>query len=220
MKKTLFITLAIGSFLLLTPLSTATAQGVLFVQNNNVGIGIATPAKPLHIQKSDGTAAIFVQEQSGTVAARPLFQLENNGVVRFTLNAKHVAKTWRFESGAGFAISLNGSGVQEMTVASGGNVTIAGDLVTGGSGTCNPGPCDGIFSPDFEVESIKDHADYMWTNWHLPGVGPTPEGKPINVTQKTTGILNELEKAHIYIEQLDIQIRDLQNRLKTLESVR
>jgi hypothetical protein len=35
-------------------------------------------------------------------------------------------------------------------------------------------------------------------------VGPTPEGKGgIDVFQKTTGILQELEKAHIYIDQLN-----------------
>ena len=63
-------------------------------------------------------------------------------------------------------------------------------------------PCDGVFSPDFEVESIEEHAARMWGNSFLPAVGPTAPGAPFNVPEKVGGILNELEKAHIYIEQL------------------
>lgn len=40
----------------------------------------------------------------------------------------------------------------------------------------------------------------MWVHRHLPAVGPTAEGEPFNVTEKSGGMLNELEKAHIYIE--------------------
>ena len=70
----------------------------------------------------------------------------------------------------------------------------------------------------------------MWENSYLPGVGPTPEGQiSIDVFQKTTGILQELEKAHIYIEQLhndfkaraaekDAEIASLRQRLARLEA--
>jgi hypothetical protein len=74
----------------------------------------------------------------------------------------------------------------------------------------------------------------MWENRHLPAVGPTPEGTPIafNVHQRHFGVLNELEKAHIYIERLhervktgeaeasrkDVRIADLEQRLARLES--
>lgn len=77
---------------------------------------------------------------------------------------------------------------------------------------CNPGPCDATFDPDeFEVPSIEDHAAYMWENQHLWAVGPTKPNEPINLTQKTGGILHELEVAHIYIE-------DLHERLKAQET--
>lgn len=42
----------------------------------------------------------------------------------------------------------------------------------------------------------------MFANRHLPNVGPTDENGAFNVTKKVGGMLNELEKAHIYIEQL------------------
>jgi hypothetical protein len=37
---------------------------------------------------------------------------------------------------------------------------------------------------------------------YLPNVGPTPEGAPLNVTDKLGRMLNELEHAHLYIAQL------------------
>ena len=64
------------------------------------------------------------------------------------------------------------------------------------------------------VESIEAHSEYMWANQHLWGVGPTPEGAPINLTNKTTGILHELEKAHIYIEQLHQRLSELESRIE------
>ena len=53
----------------------------------------------------------------------------------------------------------------------------------------------------------------MWENKYLWGVGPTPEGEPMNLTRKTAGILHELEKAHIYIEQLHNRLNELEARL-------
>jgi len=57
----------------------------------------------------------------------------------------------------------------------------------------------------------------MWSNSYLKGVGPTLPDQPINVTRKTTGILNELEKAHIYIEQLHSTIKELESRIEKIE---
>ncbi len=56
----------------------------------------------------------------------------------------------------------------------------------------------------------------MWENSYLPGVGPTPENAPMNLSRKTGAILNELEKAHIYIAQLDQRSRELEARQEEL----
>jgi hypothetical protein len=53
----------------------------------------------------------------------------------------------------------------------------------------------------------------MWENRHLPGVGPTPEDQPMNLSKKTGGILNELEKAHIFIEQLHSTVQELKTTI-------
>jgi hypothetical protein len=163
----------------------------LNITSAGVGIGTTTPQNDFHI-KDTGANAIFDVESG--------------------------QRQWRFSvsnSAPGdFRIRDNTGGQDFMTFTGGsaGNVTIAGTLVTGGGGTCAPPnpACDGVFFPDYELESIDDHASYMWQNQHLPAVGPTRPGEPINITLKTTAVLNELEKAHIYIEQLHKRLEKLE----------
>ena len=89
--------------------------------------------------------------------------------------------------------------------------------------------CDSVFRDDWPLETIDEHSRAMFKNSYLPGVGPTPEGETtIDVFQKITGILQELEKAHIYIDQLherqkkterlELAIADLQNEIETLRA--
>ena len=81
-----------------------------------------------------------------------------------------------------------------------------------------------LFDPETEIESIEEHATQMWANSYLPAVGPTVENAPMNLTEKTGGMLNELEKAHIYIEQLhtrnlshEQQIESMQQQIDALK---
>lgn len=92
-----------------------------------------------------------------------------------------------------------------MTVEHG--LTVNGGLTVIGGCT----GCDAVFQEDWPLESIDEHAKLMYANSYLPGVGPTPEGQTtIDVFQKVTGILQELEKAHIYIDQLHQRIAKLE----------
>jgi len=85
---------------------------------------------------------------------------------------------------------------------------IQGELHTSGP-SCSGG-CDVVFSPGYQLDSIEEHAAKMWAESYLPAVGPTPEdGAPFNLTEKTGDILSELEKAHIYIEQVNDKVKTL-----------
>ncbi len=98
-------------------------------------------------------------------------------------------------------MSFVGSGATEFLMAPGGDVTLTGTLTTGGP-TCGGG-CDRVFEADYDLPSIEEHADQMWANKHLPAIGPTEPSKPVNLTDQYGNLLNELEKAHIYIAQLN-----------------
>ena len=80
---------------------------------------------------------------------------------------------------------------------------------------------DYVFEDDYELESIEEHAEFMWTNKHLKGI-PKAEVdgngmEIIEVGAHRKGIVEELEKAHIYIEQLLDRIEELEERLVKLE---
>ncbi|MDU8926874.1 hypothetical protein RXV86_05720 [Alisedimentitalea sp. MJ-SS2] len=185
--------------------------------DGNVGIGDSSPDATLDIERSDGTAQILVEETNATVTGRTLMHLRNNGPAFFRLDntALGPAERWIFshDSSGRLGINKNGS-TNEFLMDGSGNITITGTLITtGGGGACDAAdPCDAVFDPAvYTVPSIEDHAAEMWRNKHLPAVGPTGPGIPIDMSEKLLRMLNELEHAHIYIE-------DLHERLKGQEA--
>ena len=115
---------------------------------------------------------------------------------------------------AGFTLNERNS-APVFTMLESGNLTITGTLTTGG-GTCGGG-CDKVFEDDYDLPTIEEHSEAMWSNGYLPNVGPTIENEPINVSDKVGRMLNELEKAHIYIDQLNEENKILKERLDKLE---
>lgn len=188
--------------LLIVTAGAVNAQGVLFVKNGKVGIGDPDPQRPLVVRSTDDAPG---NDQ--------MIRLINNGAPFMFYEDTASGETWALQPttpGTTFTITnLNVPGGQLLLTKTG-NLTIQGTITT--SGSCSGG-CDGLFGPEYEIESIDDHADYMWQNSHLPGVGPTAEGGTMNLSQKTAGILNELEKAHVYIEQLHDRLANLEAKL-------
>jgi len=74
---------------------------------------------------------------------------------------------------------------------------------------------DYVFQPGYDLESIDERGLSMWTNHHLPAVPATTwdenGNEVLELGQHQRGILEELEKAHIYI-------LSLHKRLEALES--
>ena len=142
----------------------------------DIGMGTTSPGAGLHI--------------SGAV---PLaLKLENTaGGVSLQLDANSGADFWQITSTANDNIlrfNRTGGVGNEFEVDSSGNLTVTGNIVSGGGGVCDTGPpCDLVFDPSvYVVPSIEDHAKIMWEKQYLPAVGPTKAGEPINVTVKLT----------------------------------
>jgi len=80
---------------------------------------------------------------------------------------------------------------------------------------------DYVFEPDYELESIEEHAEYMWQNKHLKGVPRAQKDEAgqdvLEIGAYRRGMLEELEKAHVYIQQLNERINLLEMRLRELE---
>ncbi len=81
---------------------------------------------------------------------------------------------------------------------------------------------DYVFHPGYPLESIEEHAAYMWENGHLkalPVVSPDAGGfEVVDIVQQQRGILEELEKAHIYIDQLNKRLAQQQREIDALKA--
>ncbi len=82
---------------------------------------------------------------------------------------------------------------------------------------------DYVFSDDYELESIEDHAEFMHANSHLSAIPKAfKDSKGLDVVEMGShrrGIVEELEKAHLYIEQLNQENKELKSRLDALETL-
>lgn len=193
----------------------AGAQDALFIDSaGNVGLGTNTPQVELHVLAT-GEAPTDVQ-----------FKVEANTDPAFDFAEQDSGVTWRFiNNNAVWKVADVGSGAdakEELTLNQAGDLKISGEIFT--SGGCSGG-CDLLFDPAHRPESIEEHAELMWANKHLPAVGPTAENGAFNLSRMTGAMLNELEKAHIYIEELHDRLARqeqlnaaLAERLETLES--
>ncbi len=128
-------------------------------------------------------------------------------------------------SGAGLEVNMNGTGTLAAQFNNGDLVVNGGDIATSGNffsnGTQLNVP-DYVFAKDYSLESIEEHAAYMWKEKHLPAVSPAAEinaGK-YNMAERREQILEELEKAHIYIEQLHKRLKKVEKQNLEIERLK
>ncbi|MDQ2092204.1 hypothetical protein [Marimonas arenosa] len=191
-------------------------------RDRKIGFGTGSPEASLHIHGYLGKAQVLVHEVSSTTAPRPLLSLQNNGRPEILLGNTDTNGEWSFGAGTNFILKQGPVGTpgsaktRLFMIDPAGNATLSGTLTTGGS-TCGGG-CDAVFSDNYDLPSITDHAEQMFALGHLPNVGPTPEGAPVDVTDKLGRVLNELEHAHIYIAQQEDRIATLAAQLAALRA--
>lgn len=81
---------------------------------------------------------------------------------------------------------------------------------------------DYVFEQDYELESLDEHSQFMWQNGHLkaiPKAEINADGQEVvELGAHRRGMVEELEKAHIYIEQLDKRVKELEEKLARLEA--
>lgn len=170
-----------------------TDQNAFFIDGatGNVGMGTNTPGGALEVSSTD--SFIFMR-MTATGAANASADITYTGA-----------------GGAGeLRYNIVDGDAQEMSLDADGNMTIMGQLTTAGS--CSVG-CDRVFDKDYNLKSLEEHNQAMWSQGYLPNVGPTPEDGPFNVSDKMGRMLNELEHAHIYIGQLNERIAVLESKL-------
>ncbi|MEQ8429073.1 MAG: hypothetical protein RIB69_01480 [Roseovarius sp.] len=161
-------------------------NGAFWIEDTgNVGVGTSNPAAPLHVVDS---------------ASFSFFRITATGAA--TNDSVDVVFTEGPLGTGQLRYNIVDGDNQEMSLDASGNMILAGTLTTHGP-ACDAG-CDRVFT-ERQIIPAKDYAARMWADGHLPHVGPTGPNAPFNMTEKMGGMLNALEHAHIYIEDLHQQ---------------
>lgn len=78
----------------------APTSSIHILDGGNVGMGTSSADSSLHVLRSDGTAAVKVEETNGTTANRVMLELENNGAPQLALKNSSNGAEWRFSMSA------------------------------------------------------------------------------------------------------------------------
>lgn len=181
--------------------------------SGNVGIGTASPGQKLDVIGGD----IRVRRTDGTTNTTSLF-LDNVGVSggvdsTWILRANGTNGLFTITRGGGvspFRINANAAANTLDVLATG--VNIVGALTVNGVGVNVP---DFVFDESYDLMSIAEQGRHMREERHLPAVPREQlgeDGRPVvDVVAYQMGILEELEKAHLYIQQLHAELTELRS---------
>lgn len=194
-------------------------NGNLHVASGAVGVGTETPAATLDVQSANAdTEATF----NLTVKDEQVWQIKthaNTGKLNI-VDITNDTTPLKIEPGApnsSFTMTATGTvGIGTGAPNANAKLDVDGPIYQRGSSL----HADYVFAVDYELESIEDHAEFMWENQHLPAV-PAREtaadgAEIVDIGAQRRGILEELEKAHIYIERLNEEMKQLRQDLETL----
>jgi hypothetical protein len=176
-----------------------------------IGMGTPTPHEKLHIKngnlKVEQTGAGVSSVLNFTTAASS-WEIKQNGTTgRLTFFSPGGGATT-----ASFKFAPQAQeNLLRVGILAGDTVDINGKLVINGSDVTP----DYVFEPGYPLESIEEHAALMWENKHLPALsGASANEEGVDIVRHQYGTLEELEKAHIYISQLNESLNEQGEKLK------
>ena len=190
--------------------STATGLSTTANGDGSTAMGISTTADAFismaigRFNVGGGTADTWEDED-------PLFEIGFGSNASNKENALTVLKNGKVGIGTAIPASL-------LEVSQGDIRVTDGSFIADGTTLNVP---DYVFETDYPLESIEEHAAYMWMHKHLPALASADEmqnaEKGYDISERREQILEELEKAHIYIEQLHKRIEEQHVQIEMLE---
>jgi Chaperone of endosialidase len=202
--------------------------------SGNVGLGVAAPAQPLHVRRTDGSARMLIEEASALTASRTLANFVNNGDV--TLSYQSTAApltTWETTAGqTGFRVAVAGAATPQMALAANGNLNIAGALTQASSVTLkeNMAPVSG----EQLLHAIKKLPIYTWNYLNSARdekhLGPTAEDfhrtfalgnnpKAIAPGDMAGVALGAIQALSAALSEKDRELAALRERMSALEAL-
>jgi hypothetical protein len=186
----------------------ADGDALVIDADGDVGLGTTTPDQELDIEANGPN---FRLTNTGSGGGIWDFRVNGNSG-RLIVTDDPTSDRNPFKIG----VSANNN-LLKLGIPNADEVNITGKLLIDGT-EVTP---DYVFEPGYNLESITEHAEFMWQHKHLPALLPAKvdaeQRTVINVAARSQGVLEELEKAHIYIEQLHEAIAELVSRVEQLE---
>ncbi len=191
----------------------APSNALIVKSNGDVGVGTSNPLGNLDINSGAADTTLLLTNSSAqwelkskASTGRLNFKNLTDGGVPFKLGPNSVNGLLSVGTMANDLVEVRG----DLEVE--GDVDVTGTLTTGGP-TCGGG-CDAVFGPNYDLPSIEEHAKAMYANSYLPEIGPTVPHAPVNLSEQYGRVINELEKAHIYIAQQEVRLARLEKLLE------
>ncbi len=213
----------------------------------SIGIGtdnLSSETK-VHVRTASDNFGILIDSE-GTSGSEIGLHTANSKYASLVKNAYYDFGWKRFDANSGaFLQEITPAGdVRFRVAASGANPITWTDVVAMtqsgnvGIGTTSPAGkldvngsiyqrggllhADYVFEPNYKLETIEQHSELMWQDKHLPAIPKVQVGDDgqeiIEIGTHQRGIVEELEKAHIYIEQLNKENRELRAKLMELDA--
>ncbi len=199
-----------GSKLPFKILPGADDNAIVIDSDNNIGLGIRNATASLHISKGANDSTILLDSATSDW----LIQNQDDSG-RFNIGINGGNKMFKIDEAASnnlFRLGITATNTVDID----GDIIATGTITTGTGNACDAG-CDRVFDETYDLPTIQEHAAAMYANSFLPNVGPTPEDAPtMNITHKIGGMLNELEHAHIYIDQMN---QEMQKQRETIAAL-
>ncbi len=179
--------------------------------NGDMGLGTATPMGNLDVNSgADDTLLVLTND----TAQWAIKSNAANGKLTIGNNTTGTKPLKFGPNAVGNLLQIGIVATDQVDIK--GDLVLVGTLTTGGP-TCGGG-CDAVFDADYDMLSIEEHAALMYANNYLPEIGPTVPHAPVNVSERMGTMLNELEKAHIYIADLNQEKQAMRNETAHLKS--
>ena len=189
----------------------AGANALTVSSQGNMGVGTINAQQDVHVLRGD-TPAMRFEQNAGSGFAPQVWEMGGNETQFFIRNTSAQASMpFRILTEAPTGLLTVGD------AASPNRVTIDGELYIG----ANQLTPDYVFESSYNKLSIAEHAQLMRKNKHLPAVNAAIETQKgtavINLSQRSQGVLEELEVAHLYIDELNQRLIKLEEKLERLE---
>ncbi|MEA3226518.1 MAG: hypothetical protein U9Q07_11255, partial [Planctomycetota bacterium] len=188
--------------------------------DGSVGIGTPFPSMPLHLKGDNATGGEMILQNTavGGSVGVTFVNLNEPDDWKISVHGDYMdfvahenRAAWRS------VMTIRGNGnIGIGTMAPAATLDVVGAIFQRGIQLHS----DYVFQDDYELESIEEHAAFMWKNKNLKAIPPKEideEGREVvNVGDMNRGIVEELEKLYIYMEQINERIKESREKLKKL----